>query len=256
MVYFIINLVILSVLSISCSSFNVSKLKSFNRWSPAGATWYGPPSGAGSDGGACGYRNTVEQPPFSSFVSAGGPSLFKSGKGCGACYEVKCTTNAACSRNPVRVVITDECPECVKESTHFDLSGTAFGAMAVSGKANQLRAAGVLQIQYRRVPCRYRGNTMTFRVDSGANPFYLAVVIEYEPGDGDIVAVQLKQGNSRAWTNMQQSWGAVWKLNSGSGLIAPFSLKLTGDSGKTIVVNNAIPVGWKPGRTYRSGYKF
>nr|GMC60974.1 putative expansin-B2 [Ipomoea batatas] len=257
MPHFITYFLVFSTFSISCSCFNpknlnVSKSQSDSDWSLAGATWYGNSNGAGSDGGACGYTTSVEQPPFSSLVTAGGPSLFKSGKGCGACYEVKCTENAACSGNPVTVVITDECPGCVSESTHFDMSGTSFGAMAVSGKADQLRNAGVLNIQYRRVQCKYPGISLTFHVDSGSNPNYFATLIEYEGGEGVVSSVELKQAlDSDSWLPMQESWGAVWKLDA-SGLKAPFSLKLTDDSGKTLVANNVIPAGWQPGNSYRS----
>lgn len=238
--------------------FSVSRLQSDSDWAAAGATWYGNPDGAGTDGGACGYGNAVENSPFSKMVSAGGPSLFKSGKGCGACYQVKCTTNAACSENSATVVITDECPGCTSESVHFDLSGTAFGAMAVSGQEGQLRNAGVLQIQYKRVDCNYPGVTLIFRVDSGSNPNYFATLIEYEDGAGDLTEVHLKQsgGDSDSWLLMQESWGAVWKLDSGSALQAPFSIRLTASNGQALVANNVIPAGWQAGQTYRSLVNF
>lgn len=51
------------------------------------------------------------------------------------------------------MVITDNCPggPCLSQSTHFDMSGTAFGAMAVPGQADQLRNVGMLQIEYKRL---------------------------------------------------------------------------------------------------------
>nr|DAD47499.1 TPA_asm: hypothetical protein HUJ06_017436 [Nelumbo nucifera] len=244
-----------------CSNRKLLNASNSNsNWLLGGATWYGSPDGAGSDGGACGYGNSVEQAPFSSMVSAGGPSLFKSGKGCGACYQVKCTDNAACSGNPVTVVITDECPggPCLSESVHFDMSGTAFGAMAISGQSNQLRNAGLLQIQYQRVQCNYPGVSVAFHVDAGSNSYYFAVVIEFEDGDGDLGAVDLREAmDSDTWLPMQQSWGAAWKLNSGSELRAPFSLKLKAlESGNTLVASDVIPAGWQPGVTYRSLVNF
>ncbi|KAL6128997.1 hypothetical protein ACLB2K_072350 [Fragaria x ananassa] len=253
-------LVLLNLNPSSCFNpklFNVSRLQSDSDWAAAVATWYGDPEGGGTDGGACAYANAVDQPPFSTLVSAGGASLFKSGEGCGACYEVKCTGNAACSGNPVTVVITDNCPggQCASDAVHFDLSGHAFGAMANSGKQPELRNAGVLQVQHRRVPCVYGGVDIAFRVDTGSNPYYLAVVVEYEAGPGALSALELKQGNSD-WLPMQESWGADWKFNCGSQLQGPLSIRLIADSGQTLVANDVIPVGWQPGQTYRSVVNF
>ncbi|XP_044969334.1 putative expansin-B14 isoform X1 [Hordeum vulgare subsp. vulgare] len=230
---------------------------SVSGWSDGGATWYGPREGAGTDGGACGYQGDVEQPPFSAMVTAAGPSIFKNGKGCGACYQVRCTNHGACSGFPVTVVVTDQCPggPCLAEAAHFDLGGKAFGAMAKPGQADNLRNAGRLRVQYNRVRCNWHGLDIAFRVDGGSNPNYLALLIEDEAGDGDLSAVELQQRGGR-WAPMQESWGAVWKYNSGSTLQTPMSIRLTSSSGKKLVATNVIPSGWQPGRTYRSIVNF
>ncbi|KAJ8772318.1 hypothetical protein K2173_027495 [Erythroxylum novogranatense] len=251
-----------------CVCFSTKRLSltsTGTKWSSAGATWYGSPDGAGSDGGACGYGSAVSQPPFSSLITAVGPSLYGSGKECGACYQVKCTNHQSCSGKPVRVVITDSCPggPCASDSAHFDLSGTAFGAMAVPGQEQQLRDAGVLQVLYARVACDYPGRKIAFHVDQGSNPNYFAVVVEFEDGDGDLAAVGLEdaasstQTNGQQWRELQQSWGAVWKLDAGTELKPPFSIKLTSQySGETLVAKDVIPNGWQPGATYRSVVNF
>lgn len=106
------------------------------------------------------------------------------------------------------------------------------------------------------VPCDYSGKTIVFHVDQGSNPNYIAVVIEFEAGDGDLGRVDLKQASSNEtndWLEMKQSWGAVWQLNPGFELRPPLSIRLTSQySAQTLVAKNVIPIGWRPGATYRS----
>ncbi|KAJ0228689.1 RlpA-like protein [Hirschfeldia incana] len=234
-----------------------------NGWGYAGVTWYGEAGGAGSTGGACGYGMAVANPPLYAMVSAGGPSLFNNGKGCGTCYQVVCLENPACSRRPIRVTITDECPggPCASEEAHFDLSGKAIGALAKPGQADQLRAAGVLRVVYRRVPCLYRessysGSTIALHVDAGANPYYIAFVVEYEEGDGDLASVEIQPAGG-SFIPMQEMRSAVWKVNSGSALSGPFNVRLTsGESRKVVVAQGVIPVDWRADATYRSIVNF
>jgi hypothetical protein len=44
-----------------------------------------------SAGGACGFKK-ANQYPFMSMTSCGNEPLFKDGKGCGACYQVRYST--------------------------------------------------------------------------------------------------------------------------------------------------------------------
>ena len=90
--------------------------------------------------------------PMMARVGAVSPVLFKSGEGCGACYKVRCLDHGICSRRAVTVIVTDECPGgvCSGGRTHFDLSGAAFGRLAVAGAGGQLRNRGEINVVFRR----------------------------------------------------------------------------------------------------------
>ncbi|XP_015055310.1 expansin-B6-like [Solanum pennellii] len=244
------------------SIFSCSIVAETDPFSPAVATWYGDSAGAGSDGGACGYGNDVKNPPFSAMVSAGNENIFKGGKGCGACYQVMCKEKSACSEIPITVTITDECPgSCGNYGApfHFDLSGTAFGALAKPGQADLLRGDGIINIGYKRVACNYPQTTLTFKMDQGSNPSYFSCVIEFENGEGDLGLVELQSstGLDNKWLPMQHSWGANWKIELPPQIKPPFSIRLTTlDSNKTLVANNVIPLDWAPGLIYHSLVNF
>ncbi|XP_051122019.1 expansin-B15-like [Andrographis paniculata] len=257
---FLLSLIIAS----TCHSFS-PKLLNFSKlqysgggggWTPARASWYGNPSGAGSDGGACGYKTAVDTAPFSSLITAAASSLYDSGNACGTCYQVKCTKAAVCSGAAVTVVITDECPGCDSQNLLFDLSGTSFGTMANRGEANQLRNVGIEDIQYRKVACNFGGTTVAFRVDEGSNPNYFATAIEYEDGDGLEVAELRRGGGGGEWLRMSRLWGAVHKVDLPGNYPAPFSVRLTSKSGKVVVADHVIPANYVPGKTYRSMVNF
>ncbi|KAI5004002.1 hypothetical protein ZWY2020_031245 [Hordeum vulgare] len=238
-------------------------------WLDAKATWYGRPTGAGPDdnGGACGFKN-VNLPPFSSMTSCGNQPLFKDGKGCGSCYQIRClnSDHPACSGVPKTVIITDMNYDPVSRY-HFDLSGTAFGAMAKYGRNDELRHAGIINMQFKRVPCQYPGLTVTFHVEEGSNPFYMAILVEYENGDGDVKQLDIMESRPGAvnggkmtptgqWVPMKESWGSIWRMDAHHPMHGPFSLRVTNESGKTLVADQVIPGDWKPNKTYSSLVQF
>ncbi|KAI3854281.1 hypothetical protein MKW98_024704 [Papaver atlanticum] len=226
-------------------------------WRSASATWYGSPMGDGSTGGACGYGSLVDVKPFRTRVGAVSDVLFNNGEGCGACYKVKCLDKSICSRRAVTVIITDECPGCRANHTHFDLSGAAFSRMAIAGNSAQLRNRGELTVVFRRTPCKYRGRNIAFHVNEGSTQFWLSILVEYEDGDGDIGSMHIKTVDSPNWLKMKHLWGANWIINTGAKLNGPFSLQLTSLSSKrTLSARQVIPRNWSPKATYTSRLNF
>lgn len=247
---------LLLFLLFSLFSSSVSHPISNPHWFPATATWYGSPDGDGSDGGACGYGSMVDVRPWRARVGAVNPVLFKGGEGCGACYKIKCLDKSICSRRAVTIIVTDECPGCASGHSHFDLSGAAFGRMAVSGENSQLRNRGEIPVIFRRTHCKYPGKNIAFHVNEGSTDYWLSLLVEFEDGDGDIGSMQIKQVNSDVWLDMTHLWGANWCIIGGP-LQGPFSVRLTSlSTQRTLSARQVIPRNWSPKATYTSRLNF
>ncbi|CDY48362.1 BnaC04g22130D [Brassica napus] len=224
-------------------------------WNDAGITWYGEREGFGSSGGACGYGDAVAKPPYNCMISAGGPSIYQDGKGCGTCYEVVCH-HPFCTKRPVKVMISDECPGCTKSAVHFDLSGRAFGALAKPGQGDQLRNLGELKVKYKRVFCEHPNSKIAIHIDPGANPYYMSFAVKFVNGDGNFECVEVKPAGE-TYIKMEAMRSAVWKLNAGRALKGPFDVRLTSAVTKTVLVAKCvIPEKWSPGAIYHSHVNF
>ncbi|OWM91019.1 expansin-B3-like [Punica granatum] len=237
---------------------HAASAKSNQLWKPATATWYGDPEGDGSDGGACGYGSLVDVKPLRARVGAVSPVLFMNGEGCGACYKVRCLDRSICSRRAVTIIVTDECPGgyCSGGRVHFDLSGAAFGRMAVSGEGGQLRNRGELPVMYRRTPCKYPGKNIAFHVNEGSTNYWLSLLVEFEDGDGDVGSMHIREAGSTQWLEMKHLWGANWCIIGGP-LQGPFSVKIaTLSTSRTLSARDIIPRNWTPRATYTSRLNF
>ncbi|GER26315.1 expansin B3 [Striga asiatica] len=178
-------------------------------WLRGTATWYGDVDGDGSDGGACGYGPLVHVKPYHGRVSAGNAALFQKGFGCGTCFKVKCLDPSLCRRRAVTVIITDECPQggaCSDNLYHFDLSGPAYGRLAMPKMDDHIRALGEVPIVFRRTPCKYPGRNIAFHIDEGSTPYWLSILVEFENGEGDIGSMSIREANSDVWHPMTHLW--------------------------------------------------
>ncbi|GKU95640.1 hypothetical protein SLEP1_g8973 [Rubroshorea leprosula] len=215
------------------------------------ATYYGSPDCYGTPTGACGFgeygRNI-----YDGHVS-GVSKLWRDGSGCGACYQVRCTNAELCAEDGVNVVVTDHGEG---DHTDFILSPRAYAWMAKSNdKAEQLFAYGVVDVEFRRIPCRYPGTKTVFKVhEHSNNPNYLAILILYQAGKNDVLNMQIWQEDCKEWRSMRRVFGTVFDAENPPRGPVSLRLQVTGSHGSYIWLEawNVIPGDWKGGVAYQS----
>uniref|UniRef100_A0ACD5TSR8 Uncharacterized protein n=1 Tax=Avena sativa TaxID=4498 RepID=A0ACD5TSR8_AVESA len=185
-----------------------------DKWLEAKSTWYGKPTGAApkDNGGACGYKD-VDKAPYDGMTGCGNTPIFKDGRGCGSCFELKCDKPESCSDEP-------------------------------KGEEQKLRSAGELEVKFRRVKCKYPKDTkVTFHVEKGSNPNYLGLLVKYVDGDGYVVGVDIKKKGEDKWIELKESWGEVWRIDTPKKLTGPFTVRYTTEGGTKKEIEDVIPEG-------------
>ncbi|KAL7111331.1 hypothetical protein ACP275_05G080900 [Erythranthe tilingii] len=219
------------------------------------ATFYGSPDCIGNPYGACGfgeYGRTVNNGEVS-----GVSRLYKNGSGCGACYQVRCKIPTHCSEEGTKIVVTDYGEG---HETDFILSARAYSNLALPNLAAQLLAYGVIDVEYKRIPCTYASNLVIKVHHHSHFPTYFAVLPIYQAGTYDITDVQLWLEYCKEWRGMRRVYGTVWDMENppiGMPINMRFQLVSGGANAevKWLQIANVIPTDWKAGVAYDTGFQ-
>ncbi|GAB4834640.1 hypothetical protein Ancab_032903 [Ancistrocladus abbreviatus] len=179
--------------------------------------------------------------------------LYRGGTGCGACYQVRCKA-PMCKDDGVQVVVTDH---GAGDDADFILSPRAYTRMARSGAEEQLLGCGVVDIEYRRVPCQYDGSNLFLKIhEKSKYPHYLALVPFYQAGMSDIVAMEIWQDDCKEWRPMRKPFGAAWDMENpprGDLTIRLQVCSSAGGDARWVQLPRVIPDCWEEGTFHDTG---
>ncbi|XP_039039847.1 expansin-like A1 [Hibiscus syriacus] len=202
--------------------------------------------------GACGYGSLALSLGNGCLAGSGSP-LFKNGAGCGACFQIRCKNPYLCNGKGTKVTLTDRNYD---NRTDFVLSSKAFMAMANKGKAQDILKAGIVDIEYKRIPCEYKNQNLAVRVEeSSQKPYYLQLKLLYQGGQTEVVAIEVARvGSSSSWNSMNRNYGAVWDSSRFPDGALQFRFKvISGYGSRWIWAKYVLPADWKNGVVYDTG---
>ncbi|GBG74084.1 hypothetical protein CBR_g17795 [Chara braunii] len=213
-------------------------------WTGGTATFY-----SGGRGGACGFGG-LGYAIYGERYAAASMKIWQNGAACGMCVEIKCMGPSGCYAGKiVKVTITDFCPNthpnlahCGPEKNHIDMGQNSFPVIANP-------RVGVINIQYRVVPCNAYGN---FQVQINGNQYgWLSLLIAQIPGSGRVVGCEVQGAGMNYWEGLRRVWGSNW-MRTGTPLKTPIHVRLSllGQICK-VTSRNCIPNGFYFGQAVK-----
>ncbi|GAB4853094.1 hypothetical protein Ancab_040587 [Ancistrocladus abbreviatus] len=118
-----------------------------------------------------------------------------------------------------------------------------------------LMALGVVDVQYKRIPCVFKEHNLSLRVEESSNyPNYLVVKILYQGGQTDITGIVVHGVASARFFPLRHNYGAIWSTNTVPYGPLQFRFGITsGNHSKAVLTKNPLPAHWKPGVIYDTG---